>query len=313
METPANTTGIEAPEPAPAAPAGAAEALGPTEDAPGALTPAPQPETLPANEPELSESAPEGDSEPSTEPAPDEALKGLPPKVQERLNRRFAQLTARAKGAEEKASGLQQQLDGLREQADGAAPEAGADPALQAAAEQAGIPAQLLTKTDAQTLANHAAAERRADAFEDWLEENADPAATMQVYENGQPRDISRSEVVRARRFWRAEQKRLEPRAATLRGQYETRLSRILRLGLDAEKRTRAAPAARLSAAPPPAAAAGARPQGAVAPAAPTAGTRLSVTAPAAGAQSEVDYSKITTSEELAKAIERSRPAHPTR
>lgn len=148
---------------------------------------------------------PEGDAKPEGAPEPggkdgDELLAGIPEKSKERISGRFAQLTARAKSAEERLEAQSAELEELRGLAHAAE--------SARAAAGAGIPKVMLAESESEIAEREAALEGAADALRDWVDEHG---SEDEFVENG--KSYSFAQVKQALRNTERELNRTIPRA----------------------------------------------------------------------------------------------------
>lgn len=150
----------------------------------------------------------------------------LPENVQKAVDARIGKEVGRRKTVETERDALKTERDELK-----AAFDKVSDESVLRAAQDSGVLSELLDKTDAGRIEEYNAAKHSVRVFSDWLEDNMDPEATLEL--GG--RDYSRTEIRAAKRQWQARLDGLEEMPARI---LELRNSsrEIMRLGMAAKK-----------------------------------------------------------------------------
>jgi hypothetical protein len=167
----------------------------------------------------------EGEAVPGSDDA-EIAEHKLPAEAQEAVNKRIGALTAKRKAAEQERDALKAERDELAQRA-----ERLGDAATVRAAEAAGVLPELLGKGEAEKIRTHAEAKRSAEYFSEWLEDNADPEATLEM----EGKSYTRQQVREFRRHYQRKLEELDDVPA-LTQKLRKDSADILRLGMAARK-----------------------------------------------------------------------------
>jgi len=156
----------------------------------------------------------------------EEEMGRIPKAAQERINARIGKITAARKAAEGERDALKAELEPLRDRLAKLA-----DPMVRRAAESAGVLPELLEKGEAERVGKFLEAQRSARFFGDWLEDNADADAELEL----EGRRYSRSQV---RDFKRTHQRTIEEMddVPGVLSKLRRESSEILKLGLAARR-----------------------------------------------------------------------------
>jgi hypothetical protein len=150
----------------------------------------------------------------------------LTEKQQLAWDKRIAKLTAKRTAIETERDALKAERDELR-----ARSEKLSDAVVLKAAQDTGVLPELMDKPDAARIAEYGSAKASVAWFGDWLEDNVDPEATLDV--GG--RSYSRTEVRDIKRAWQAKLEGLEDVPGKL-AQLKQQTREVLELGLAARK-----------------------------------------------------------------------------
>lgn len=150
----------------------------------------------------------------------------LPEDVQKALDARIGKEVGKRKTVETERDALKTERDELK-----AAFDKVSDESVLRAAQESGVLSELLDKTDAGRIEEYNAAKHSVRVFSDWLEDNTDPEATLEL--GG--RDYSRTEIRAAKRHWQAKLDGLEEMPARIR-ELRNSSREIMRLGMAAKK-----------------------------------------------------------------------------
>lgn len=150
----------------------------------------------------------------------------LTPKQQLAWDKRYAKMTAKRAAIEEERDALKAERDELRTRSDKLS-----DSVVLKAAQDAGVLPELMDKPDAARIAEYGSAKASVAWFGDWLEDNVDPEATLDV--GG--KSYTRTEVRGIKRQWQAKLEGLEDVPGKL-AQLKQQTREVLELGMAARK-----------------------------------------------------------------------------